>query len=203
MTDVDVQVGATANDGLWASSAFASTGVEVGYNVFAINAFARWTGITIPDGATIDSAYISSYYNAKVGTGATGCKIYFNDDAAPTAPTSAATANAKVKTTAYIDQNPPTSGTWNNTGSIVSIIQELMASYSYSAGGAMMMLWFGGTSGSSYTDMYDYGSNSSYAMKLHISYTAASSSDTVSLVSLGLCGASPLVGSHPLIRRVA
>ena len=171
---IDAQVGATANDGCWYSTVFDGANAGIGYNTVAINSFARWTGITIPSGATIDVAYVSSYYGIKTGT-PSGCKIYFDDSGTPTAPTTAATANAKTKTTAYIDQNPPTGGTWNNTDSIITIIKELVASYGPYSSGAMQMLWIGGGSGSNYTQVYDYSNDASKAMKLHIEYTEAAS----------------------------
>lgn len=176
---IDVQViNTTANDGMWATSLNDDVVYLGAYSGAVYNVFARWSGITISAGATIDVAYVSSYYAGAMGTPA-GCKIYFNDTATPTAPTTSAEANEKVKTTAYIDQNPPTSGSWNNTGSIVTIIQELMASYTSYSSGAMMMLWIGAGTGNNMSVLADYTNYTTRAMKLHIEYTEAASSSIV------------------------
>ena len=175
---VDYQVGATANDGTWdAYGAFDDYYCRVGCWDYGgsnckTHMFARWPGVTIPVGATITNAYVSIYRFANTGTPSGA--LYFNDVAAAVAPTTYATANGKVKTTATITWNPPTTGTWVNSGDCKAIIQELVDSYNYSAGSAMMMLWLGtGSSGDNWGEIYDYKKNNSRSAKLHIEYTEA------------------------------
>jgi len=175
---VDYQVSGTGDDGCWDTSYFWNNDTRnyIGFLDSAIsNVFARWTGVTIPAGATIDVAYVSVYREGSSGTPA-ACKMYFNDVNAPTAPTTLATAKAKVKTTAYANWTPPTSGTWVNSPSAVDIITELIGSYDYSAGAAMMMLWIGAGKGTvKYMYFTDYTGNTTRAPKLHIEYTEAAS----------------------------
>lgn len=176
---VDYQVGATANDGMWdTNGAFITNDYcvvgcrDYGGSNYKTHMFARWPGVTIPVGATITNAYVSIYRSAHAGmpSGA----LYFNDVAAAVAPTTNATANGKVKTTATITWNPPTTGTWVNSGDCKAIIQELVDSYNYSAGSAMMMLWLGtGSSGYNFGEIYDYEKNNSMSAKLHIEYIEA------------------------------
>lgn len=177
MTTLDYQVNAGENDGYWQSSTFNNTTPYIifGYSSVGVNSFARWTGVTIPTGATITAAYLSFYrYVISSGT-PPACTLYFEKAANPSAITSASDGNSRTKTTASISVTAPTSGTWWNTNDISSIIQELVNSYNYASGAAMQMIVLGGGSGSNYGTGYSYNGNSSYAPKLHIEYTISES----------------------------
>jgi hypothetical protein len=140
-----------------------------------------WSGVTIPAGATIDVAYISLYL--VTGVEANPVIINFDDVANATAVTNYTTFAAKTRTTASLSWTPTANSGWNNTSSIVSIIQELVNSYSYASGANMQMLETGGNSGSYiYYCSYDYGS--SYAPKLHIEYTEAAAAASLVIPSL-------------------
>lgn len=145
-----------------------------GSSWYAIKVFCRWTGITIPAGAKITSAYVSfRFYNCS-GT-PPKCTLYFEDAANPSAISSPSDGNGRVKTTANISVTGPTSGEWWNTGSIVSIIQELVDSYDYSSGAAMQMIIDGvpSSNSSSRQSAYEDGEpDGLWAPKLHIEYAS-------------------------------
>lgn len=179
MVTIDKQVGANADDGYWmAPSTFSYDSVVLalgGLYGYAINVFCRWTGITIPAGAKITSAYVSFRFYSYSGT-PPKCTLYFEDAANPSAISSASDGNGRVKTTANISVTGPTSGEWWNTGSIVSIIQELVDSYDYSSGAAMQMIINGvAGNGVSRQSAYEYGTaDGRWAPKLHIEYALPS-----------------------------
>lgn len=178
--ELNYQVGASANDGMWYSTGFNNNGtiLYVGASASVTwKTFARWTGVTIPAGATIDVANLSFYYYDYYGTPAE-CDLYFEDAANPNAVTGYADGDGKTKTTSTIKITGPTSGTWWNSNSIVSIIQELVDSYSFAAGSAMQALIIGpaqnGSDRYSRQRSYDWSGNVS-GPKLHIEYTEAAS----------------------------
>lgn len=175
MVTLDYQVSTPEDDGYWtAPSTFSYGSINLplgGSFGYKRNIFCRWTGITIPAGAKITSAYVSFRFYNYSGT-PPECTLYFEDAANPSAISSASDGDDRVKTTANISVTGPTSGEWWNTGSIVSIIQELVDSYDYSSGAAMQMIIDGVASNSfsqqsAYEDGYPDGR---WAPKLHIEY---------------------------------
>ena len=178
MTTLDYQVAASADDGhgfysganIYNSGTLLYFGQTIGN---AYTTYVRWDGVTIPDGATIDEAYISMRYDSKYGTPPT-CTIYFEDDDDPAAVSNKTDLGARVQTTANVSWATPSTGEWVNTGSIISIIEELMASYSYASGAAMQVLVVGpqGGSTSNYSKIrsYDYEGNDQGPI-LHIKYS--------------------------------
>lgn len=177
MTAIDYQVAASGDDGHWYQSTFSGNGVSLqigGTTSRDYNIFARFTGVTIPAGATITAAYVSLHYTGAAGTPGE-FPIYFEDAANPAAPTTAADANGRTKTTATINWTPPGSANWNNSPDLSSIIQELVNSYDYSSGAAMQFLWIGAIQETTIFRQYksyDYTGNES-GPKLHIEYTEA------------------------------
>lgn len=176
---VDYQTGSSGNDGTWITGITFSTNgnvINIGsHSVGAWKSFAMWPTVTISAGATIDTAYLSFYYQGVYGTPAE-CDLYFEDAANPSAITSAVDGDGRTKTTASIKITGPSSGTWWNSNSIVSIIQELVDTNSYASGAAMQALVVGPSSGlQNYSQQrsYDYSGNV-YGPKLHIEYTEAS-----------------------------
>mgnify|MGYP006883556643 CR=1 FL=1 len=174
---LDYQVSTPGDDGYWTTNlGFSYDDVVLplgGQSGSPIKVFCRWTGITIPAGAKITSAYVSFRFYSYYGT-PPKCTLYFEDAANPSAISSVSDGDDRVKTTANIGVTGPTSGGWWNTGSIVSIIQELVDSYDYSSGAAMQMIIIGAASyGASlqyaYEDGYPAGS---WAPKLHIEYAS-------------------------------
>jgi hypothetical protein len=187
---LDYQVTVNANDTqLYDSGAtFSNSGVlgggqdEVGYESsypFGVVACSfRWPSVTIPAGATITSnTYIS--LNCAKSTGSNGkFRLYFDDSATPTAPTSTATFSGKTLTTNYTSRvSSDYSATWGwQSTNCASIVSELYASYSYSSGAAMQAIFKdnGSSNGDNYLAIYDYAAGTpSYAAKLHIEYVTA------------------------------
>lgn len=167
------QVSISANDGYWGSAdTFDATYDNYfgrGASSVLFNMFARFTGIFIPPGAEILTATLSLYVVTKWGTPASNL-LYFNDAAAPTAPTDATTANAKVKTTASYNCNPTTSGVWS-VYDIKNIINELLTSYTSYSDGAMMAIIVGaGSSDNNYVRIGGFDVDSSLSPKLKITY---------------------------------
>ena len=177
MVTLDYQVSTPEDDGYWATpSAFSYGGINLslgGSFGDKRNIFCRWTGITIPAGAKITSAYVSFRFYYYSGT-PPECTLYFEDAANPSAVSSASDGDDRVKTTANISVTGPTSGEWWNTGSIVSIIQELVDSYDYSSGAAMQMIINGvaGNSASQQSAYEDGEPDGLWAPKLHIEYAS-------------------------------
>lgn len=177
MVTVEYQIGHSDNDGLLYSynnqfiKTYASEIWGENSNNWIYSCFMRWTGVTIPAGATITAAYISFYHNNTVGSPAT-CEIYFEKAANPEAVTSYSNFTGRTKTTAYTNISSG-SGTWWNSDSIVSIIQELVNAYDYSSGAAMQAFVVGANAGAgnNYYTAYGYDSDPAKAPILHIEYT--------------------------------
>ena len=174
---VDAQVGASGDDGTFGSaSGYASTGVTDSLTpATSLNRnWYRWSSVTISDGVTIDVAYIEVYWrDAETGSEET-TDIKFEDSGTPAAPTSQADGEGKVRTTNTVAWTivGNTANAFFQSGSVVSIIQELEDSYDYSGGAAMQVIH-------EYTGATDalrartYDQSTANAAKLHIEYTAA------------------------------
>lgn len=186
MVTVDYQVGASANDGYWipAYGLFEAAGLDgdlMGdyFDTFPLCSFARFTGVTIPAGATINVATLQLYFK-EIGQGSTPkCTIYADDQVNPSAVSSSSDGEGRTKTTAGVASNLPADGTWWTSGSLVSVIQELVNSYSYASGSAMQLLFLGDADGSGSIFVESYDTDPTKAAKLHIEYTAAGGSVAV------------------------
>ena len=164
---------------------------EAGSPGLAYNAWFRFTGITIPAGSVIEEAHLE-LSQAAWGSG-TSLIIRAEDSASPTAPTNAADHAGKVRTTAgaawptgYADR------TYHNSPNFAPVIQELLASYSYSAGTLQILVDNSGSSNAEHVGFtYDSGS----APRLYVRYRPASAvpkySLTVGTVGSGNVARSP------------
>lgn len=175
---VDIQVDASYDDGYWdASGGFDRTGsyLKVGAQYgYAYNTFIRFPGVTIPDNATIDTAYVSVYVHSQTGD-VSACTTRCEDAANPSQISSNSDAESRSLTTANVSWSLPARG-WSDSPSIVSIIEELMDSYSYASGASIQVMIFGNNiSGNNYyknlrsVSWEDSG-------KLYIEYTEGSAS---------------------------
>ena len=166
------QVAASADDGSWyfGDSSFNNNGTTLTYGMYGYySLFARWTGITIPGKPTILSASVQVYVDATLG--AATVRIYFNDAAAPTSPTSYATAIAKTLTTSYIEWTIPNTVGWQTSPDLSAVIQELVNSYGPFSNGAMMMIFSPDVNDKDGNDIrsYDYSGNL-HGPKLNITW---------------------------------
>jgi len=183
MPTINKQVGANADDGHWDKTSFSANATVAYYGVSGagkvVHNYYRWTDVTIPDGATITSATVSCYdYGSGVGTIPNGTKLYFHKSANPAAPTKITQANALFNslTTNYVVPVMSNGGSWFAHPDVSAIIQELVDTYSYASGAAMMCIIKAVTgNASNYGAVYmrDYTGNARGA-KLDITYTVGS-----------------------------
>lgn len=185
---IDKQTAASADDGyVWEGIGFNNSGTTVAcgsYYNHPYSVFARWTGITIPSGATIDVAYVSVYYDGVVYSTPGACTVRFNDELNPAAITSTSDWSSNAKTTASVSWTPPTGDSgWKDSPSLISIIEELMASFTAYDDDEMQLMWSGITSGgyAGYRS-YRYTGNVS-GPKLHIEYTEAAAGGSLVIPS--------------------
>jgi hypothetical protein len=182
MPTINKQVGANADDGHWYGSVFSTNATVANYGVYGgkvVHNYYRWTAVTIPDGATITSATVSCYdHGSGVGKIPDGTKLYFHKSANPAAPTNVTQANALFSslTTNYVVPVMSNGGSWFAHPDVSAIIQELVDTYSYASGAAMMCIIqavTGDASNCGAIYMRDYTGNARGA-KLDITYTMGS-----------------------------
>lgn len=137
-----------------------------------VNNVFRFNNVTIPQGSTINSAtlYIKS---SSADSGAVSLKIYGNDTDNPSFPTSIATADALVKTTANVDWD--ITDAWDDTVTYSSpdlstIIQEIVDRVGFSSGNNLQLI-LNFVSGSIYRTA-DRGGVTGIGIKLTVDYTA-------------------------------
>lgn len=147
MPTINKQVAASGDDGHWYGTYFSGVAITANYGVNgagnAIHNYYRWTNIVIPAGAKIISATVSCYdYGSGVGTLPDGIKLYFHKSANPAAPTNVTQANALFSspTTNYVVPVMSNGGSWFAHPDVSAIIQELVDTYSYASGAAMMCI---------------------------------------------------------------
>jgi len=176
-TDVDEQVGATADDGrrYTGSLGFSTTDTSqfTGYynssSFYHCHYFARWTGITLE--GTIGTSYIS-IYGRDTPYGTPELKVYGVDEDNPVAPTSAAEFDADPLTSAAVDWDGSWSkDNWHNSPSLNAIFQELVDSYAISGDAIMIQIKNDGGTTNRYNYPADYSYNTALAAKLHIEYS--------------------------------
>jgi len=136
----------------------------------------RYASVTIPDGATISVAYLTLTSSSNASGTVCNLLIMADDSATPIAPVDHASFVAKVRTTAQPAWNGVGAWTTNstyNTPSLVSVVEELMASFSYAGGAAMQFIIEpNGCDALAHRRPYDYTSDSTKVTTLHIEYSA-------------------------------
>ncbi len=185
---VDERVGASLDDGWWNPSTFNS----VGDSMFVGNSptdtaqhiFARWIAVTIPQGATINVAYIDSYAVAYDGSDVLS-NIYLNDIDTAVAPTTIAEADALALTTtftAWDGQNFPSGRT--QSPSIVDVVQEIVDRGGWSSGNAMMLVWRddGTVVSDKRYDIRSYDFDTTLALDIHVEYTIGEWENTAPII---------------------
>lgn len=177
-------MGASADDGYWATAyaLFDNAGADGdalgNISTYTINVFCRFTGVTIPAGATINSATLQLYFKTVWSGDDPKCTIYADDQSNPSAVSGYSNGDGRAKTTASVAAELPESGTWSSY-TITAIIQELVASYSYASGNAMQFLLIGNNAGNGYIAIHSYNTDATKAMKLSIVYTEAASGSVI------------------------
>jgi hypothetical protein len=190
-TVVDAQVGASGDDG-WVEyptiidnySVFTKAGMEETY----LRTFLRFTGITIPQGATITSCYIS-VYETTMGNGSPLTQIYFEKAQNPSQISGYNDYLSRILTGNYTEWDGPlSSDSWNNSPSLVTPMQELINTYGL-GNQAIQVMWKpnDGRSSKNVVRTYDY--SSSLSAKIHIEYTLTpSASPTIPSASSSAAG---------------
>ena len=175
---VDYQVGtSTANDGYYYSSTLSNNDIYeyIGQiSTYPSHAYLLFPGVTVPNGATITTAYLSGYAGS-VGGVATNVRtvISMNDADNATVPTSAANGATKVRTTGVEwDPSAWNVGIWYNSPSLVSDVSTVTSRAGWSSGNSMMVLHDdnGSAPANNFMRYYDYTNNPSLTAKLHIEY---------------------------------
>lgn len=175
---LDYTVGASGDDGFNSSGSygFSTTGSNhrVGNSSSASwlvsHGFARFTGVSGLDGATIGTSYLT-LFGAASSAGSPLTKLRVVMAAAAAAPTSAATFNALSLSTAGTDWDATLPNDWTsaNSPSLNSPLQELVDSYDPTVILVVHKDDGGGTD--SYQRPVEYDDNAMYAPAIHIEYT--------------------------------
>jgi hypothetical protein len=134
----------------------------------------RFTGVTIPAGATITEAHLECcVYSSTIGS--PELRIYGVDADDPARPTSNATFVALALTTASVEWDKGAASwdgdAWIESPDIKTIIQELVDSYTYDGKALAIRVDDDLGSGSNLARFHSYEGDSSKAAKLHIEYT--------------------------------
>ena len=187
-TEIIKSVATGADNGFTGSWGFYNTltWLQVGNPGSPYNAWFRFTGITIPQGATIVHAYLVTAQSSWVS--GTNLKISAEKMANPTAPTSNANEASLARTTANVIWNSGYSDSaYHNSPDIASVIQELVNNYNYSAGSAMQILV--DNNGSSSPDQAILKSfQSGTAPELEIFYQTGAASNATQITAYSLPG---------------
>jgi hypothetical protein len=128
--------------------------------------------VTIPDGATITTAYITRYARESLSGATCNYRIAAVDSGSPAAWSG--DLSALTQTTAKVDgvAAAETADTGYNSGSLVPVFQELMGSYSYASGAYMNFLEYNnGSDNPAYRREWDSTSGNGYESVLHVEYT--------------------------------
>lgn len=185
MATIDLQVGASTDDAVLADVITEGEGgkiylaTHVGFgNYRAVDKRYNWMrflGLTLEAGITsFDVAYITYVSQFDSATTVVNSTIWGNDTATPVAPTTAAEYWNLVKTTASVPFNNV--GAWvldtsYNTPSIISLFQELYASYTYSNAAIQFMHWDNASDVAARRSPYGWDVSAAKAAKLHIEYS--------------------------------
>jgi hypothetical protein len=144
----------------------------------------RFTGVTVPSGATISDAYIQFTNDSETGyTEQTDLILYGEKQPDPLTFTTGAnniTGRNANKTSAEVQwdnlpQWTPADQTWNSPN-IATVIQEIVDQPGWNSGQAMVIMVVGNPSGHRNAHSYDQA-NPNFAPLLHIEYTTDNTPD--------------------------
>jgi len=178
MATIDKQVGASAGDaheyddgyGFSYTATFCRTQSSPGANVRRNSGF-YWSGVDIPQGATIDVATMDVWVQTIDDP---NLDIYGNDvdDANDFSTEADVTSRAKTSASASWSVNNIGQDAWKTTPSIVSPVQEIVNRPSWASGNAMCILFFGkNVVQSRILDVEPYDADPTHGAKLHIEYS--------------------------------
>jgi len=173
---------ASADDGYGGTWDNSSNSLRIGYSAFSFSAAIRFVNVTIPQGSTIDSAFVRLFaysYQLNIGAGnPVYVRIHFEDADDAAQVSDKADCDDKDRTTAYADWDIGDDGwgtDWSqqDTPSLVSPLQELVNRGAFASGNAAQLLidHRAGEGGKDrYATAVDYDSGS-YKAELHVEWT--------------------------------
>lgn len=171
----EVRVAAGADDGYvnQGASTFNDSLVNFSFGQISgndVDAWVRFDGVTVPQGATITAAYIE-FVADSTRAGSMTADIYGEDADDPAAPSSVADFNGRTRTTATVNWNPGdwTDGETYQTDDIKTIIQEIVDRGSWASGNAMQ-LFVERSTGTVRRVAKAYEGSTTQAALLHIEY---------------------------------
>jgi len=136
----------------------------------------RWNSISIPQGATISSAYIEFDPRSQTGsTGAGSPTIVFRGQAADNAAaftTGASNISSRTKTTASASWSPGTwtVGTLYQTGDLSAVIQEIVNRPGWSSGNSLAIITDSGVA-NNFRRANSWNGNAATAPRLVVNYS--------------------------------
>lgn len=154
----------------------------------------RWTNVTVPQGATINSATLD-LYSAQVTAGTTASAIFFGVDEDDTATFNTTTSypEGKTRTTASVTKDfdvslwSATQGFGVETVDVASLVQEIVNRVGWSSGNAMAVVCHdNGSADDNYIGHSTYDRAIDRGAKLDINYTEAGAVVRKSLTLLGV-----------------
>jgi len=113
------------------------------FSTYEYNFFVRFPNVTIPQGATIDEAYVTFRSNDTSSNGTCRGTIYFNDADNASAPTTYSEAEGKDLTTesvAWAEDTGWINDRYYDTPELKDVVQEVVDRESWSSGNAMMLM---------------------------------------------------------------
>lgn len=189
MTVLNLQVSAGADDGYWTLSGnFLNGGTFIALGKSAstsYNSFIRFPGVSVPQGATVDDAFIvlQSLNNASSSSVNLQIRAIAADNAG--APSTFGQADGAARTSASVAWSSLPSWSTNTdytSPSIDSVVQEVVNRGGWASGNAIVIyVEDNASSGSAFRYAKSYESGSATAPRLTIEYTPTNTAPTITV----------------------
>ena len=189
MATLSRTIAASSDDARQSNDAVVTSGTNISVDFSYRLAGLRFTNITIPQGATINSATLTVYLpNASYDS--PDVTIWGEDiDDAPTFTTADNNISGRTPTTATVVWNAANIGTgWKAAPGLASIIQEIVNRAMWASGNDIALILKGNSTNPLRFNSYDGGA-SDYAT-LDIDYTESSQNNGAAAITLGALTAS-------------
>jgi hypothetical protein len=176
-TTVDLQVGASSDDCIGFDhpdhSTFSLTSINQSFG-FQICGGMRFLNVTVPNGATIDTSYLTFRANTSLGASIDSLYIYGNDVDNAATFSDKDDFNARALTDAKVQWSPAdwTEGNDYNSAEIKTVIQEIVNRAGWASGNALAIITHHEGSSTHWRKAHSYNGSANYAPKIHIEYTA-------------------------------
>jgi len=192
MTVFNTQISDNADDGqeradtAWSENGLDSDGNRVGDASDAFDMGMRFRNVTIPQGATINSAVIQVFMKFITGSSDIVTRMQGFDEDDTAAFSSSARPSQRTQTTALIDRTYTSSEfvdeTYLSLDDCTNIVQEIVDRGGWSSGNAMgFVLKDNGSAGGNRWQFQDFGRQPGNAALITIDYTAGGATGIVVL----------------------